>query len=689
MPLPRLSVRRIVRRAVQSVLREAARPSHAHCVVEPVEGRQLFAHAFGSLSNGVLTINGTAGNDVMTTGVKNGRLRVVLNGVLSQWTATDVSEIDSYMGDGNDSVDYRGVAIRTYAIGELGNDTLYGGAGNDSLTGAAGKDVLVGGDGNDRLSGGKSNDVVEGDAGDDVLYGNEGDDKVNGNDGNDHLFGEAGLDTMSGDAGKDALYGGDDADKLFGMAGNDLIDGGDGSDRLYGGDGNDNITGGTGRDWMYGEAGNDTMTSVDGSTDRVVDGGDGTNAITVDASEKSIVTGGTTISIGTPTTTPTDPTTPTTPADPTSPTDPTTPVVPAGAHTKGLGFADEALWDANFSDAVAKVKSAGVNTVRVWCETGSYDERPNAYDTENDANIVKNWDSTTPDDERAVTAGLAMKRAIQLHAMGFHVILTVSVHGGDTPTGAQQVKDFYQHLASGTLNADGTGGTVKDAVDAWEVGQEVDLGKNWAPTKNSGKAAGLKAYVNQLLIPAASVLHAGTDQSKWSKVCTASVSFDANDVKAIINEVQAQNALGDVDYIGFHPYGDFTSDGKTDNISSRVNALVTVSKQVKKPLIATEWNLRNFKVDGTQDTQWAAAVGAAYKKVIAPNFAYAAYFTAVDDYKGRGGTVGVTARPGGIFIHDSSADDVTPQSDVDDLIAYYKSPLIDHGAFYDVYKDLV
>jgi len=57
-----------------------------------------------------------------------------------------------------------------------GNDTLYGGAGDDILYGQGGNDTLYGGEGNDILHGGAGNDTLAGGAGDDVLYGGPGDD---------------------------------------------------------------------------------------------------------------------------------------------------------------------------------------------------------------------------------------------------------------------------------------------------------------------------------------------------------------------------------------------------------------------------------------------------------------------------------------------------------------------------------
>ena len=72
---------------------------------------------------------------------------------------------------------------------DLGDDTIYGGAGNDDITDASGKNMLDGGDGNDKLNaiddqtgqadtvmGGKGSDILMGDDGD-TLTGGEGNDE--------------------------------------------------------------------------------------------------------------------------------------------------------------------------------------------------------------------------------------------------------------------------------------------------------------------------------------------------------------------------------------------------------------------------------------------------------------------------------------------------------------------------------
>ncbi|HEX8324262.1 MAG TPA: calcium-binding protein [Tepidisphaeraceae bacterium] len=638
--------------------------------IEALEGRRLLAgQPFGSVVDGILLVNGTASNDQISFRTKGLRTLVRMNDVLAKFTTSSFSGIEVQAGDGKDAVDFSAMSVPCYVNLGTGNDVAYGGTGNDSLTGAAGKDTLYGNAGNDRLNGGNTGDVLFGGEGNDVVYAGFGDDVAEGGSGRNRLFGEDGVDKLYGGRQSDGIYGGAGSDRLYGMAGNDVLSGESGKDRLYGMDGNDQLLGGSGADWMYGDAGDDTIDSKDGGADNLVDGGEGADVVVTDTNLETPAGAETVNGSVDPTDPPTEPVTP--------------PVVPVGGDlARAVSFSDEALWDANFADAAAKAKAMGIKAVRVWFETGTYDERPHAYDDVQEADIVKNWDEDTSAADREITAGLAMRRAFDLKAMGFQVMLTVSVNGGDVPTSAQQVKDFYTYLLNSPKTAGGSS-KLKDAVDFWEVGQEVDLARNWLPS-GVNKTSGLKAYVNQVLIPAASVLHSGP-ASNWEKVISASVTFSPIDLNTILTEAKAQGQINALDYAGYHPYGRYDPEQNNDALKSRVADAVAVAKKFNKPLGATEWNVRGYPTDGSRDTQWANAIKDVYKKYIAPNFGLAVYYAFTDNFAPRGGLGNVTARPAGVFAHDTSAN-VTPNSPVADLIAYYESPLVPNQPFYDAVK---
>ncbi len=89
-----------------------------------------------------------------------------------------------------------------------GNDVVMAGEGNDLIKGYGGADLVFGGDGNDRIYGDKGENILYGDAGDDyihtgrdtsIAYGGDGDDTLYGllNKGGDHILnGGAGADTF-------------------------------------------------------------------------------------------------------------------------------------------------------------------------------------------------------------------------------------------------------------------------------------------------------------------------------------------------------------------------------------------------------------------------------------------------------------------------------------------------------------
>ncbi|MBT0773608.1 hypothetical protein KIH74_31985 [Kineosporia sp. J2-2] len=121
-----------------------------------------------------------------------------------------------YGGTGNDKITVgRAGGDLTGVHGDKGNDTIRvtkgeawnidGGAGNDTIYGGAGQDDLAGGDGNDLIHGGSGRDEITGGRGDDRLYGDAGADTIYGNSGNDKLYGGTGTDTLLGGPGKDVI----------------------------------------------------------------------------------------------------------------------------------------------------------------------------------------------------------------------------------------------------------------------------------------------------------------------------------------------------------------------------------------------------------------------------------------------------------------------------------------------------
>ena len=644
--------------------------------IEALEGRRLMARQpFGFYGDPTtLVINGTAADDLISIQTRGPRTLVRLNGVPAQFTTAGFTRIQFNPGDGNDLVDLLRSPVPVSVSAGAGDDKVWGSVLNDTLLGEVGNDTLYGNAGDDRFDGGDGDDFAYGGGGADIMYSGQGNNFMNGEGGKDHLFGADGADTLMGGAGNDGIYGEAGADRIYGEAGNDQLGGNGGNDRVFGGDGADNVSGGPGSDYIYGEAGDDTLDAADNVADKGIDGGDGADTAKIDASlesalnVESVVDGGVVV-------------------PPVDPVDPNPPAV-GGSLARAVSFGDEALWDENYQGLITKLKALNVNTVRVWCEVSNFTERPKAYDNITDAQLITNWRKTTTEDKRFLTAGLAMRRAFDLKAAGFKVIMTVTHHNANPPT-AQQTSDYFNYLVNATKTASSTT-KLKDVVDFWEVDQEVDLASNWKPS-GVNKTAGLQQYVNDVLLPASAVLHSGTDPDKWEKVISSSVSFSATDLSTILTQLQTVNRLDAIDYAGYHPYGIYNETTGVDQMKDRVLAAVKVSRQFNKPLAATEWNVRGYDLNGGQDAQWADSVKKVYAKYISPYFGIAVYYNIIDNYAARGGNT-TSARPAGLFSHTyvpgAGESAITPDSSTAQLNAYYDSSLVNNSPFYEAFASL-
>jgi Ca2+-binding RTX toxin-like protein len=177
---------------------------------ECLEDRQMCAVAAASFdaATGVLTIQGTAGNDY--AGVNYDP--VMQKGWVSLGGA-DAPQVKP-----NPTFLFKGNLKQINFFGNDGNDTFVnntsvacfadGGAGDDTLFGGAAADILFGGSGNDRLYGRGGNDTLHGDAGTDFLDGGDGNDVlVGGHDGcKDVCHGGAGHDTFFQYYGPNGTY---------------------------------------------------------------------------------------------------------------------------------------------------------------------------------------------------------------------------------------------------------------------------------------------------------------------------------------------------------------------------------------------------------------------------------------------------------------------------------------------------
>jgi hypothetical protein len=248
----------------------------------------------------------------------------------------------------------------------------------------------------------------------------------------------------------------------------------------------------------------------------------------------------------------------------------------------GIGVNDAS---SSFMNAASgKLKGLGVQTVRLW------------YSTDFNSKSING----------------VLQRAIDYGNKGFDVMLEVAPKGGKQYSSSAITSWFNWAMGQSSL---------KNAVDRWEIGNEPDHSQYWQGS--------LSQYVNNLLKPSYNVLHAHGEQ-----VVSAGPSWDPGDVQEMINA----GMLNVTDYVGFHPYASGVSG--VESSLSKIKSVV----QGRKPLVASEWNVRGLEGNASA---WSSAVKQVYADV-ANTFAINYYYAATKS--------STPAGPGGIMYSDGSAN---------------------------------
>lgn len=204
-----------------------------------------------------------------------------------------------------------------------------------------------------------------------------------------------------------------------------------------------------------------------------------------------------------------------------------------------------------------------------------------------------------------------LQRCLDYAAAGFDVMLIINPEGGKI-TNATDVKNWFEWATDNKA--------LKNAVDRWQIGNEIDSDHYW---KGS-----FKQYVSNFLKPASEALRAGGEQ-----VVSASVSWNPEDIRDLIDE----GILKYSDYVGYHPYANSVS-----QLKSRVEAVKSIVAG-RKPLVASEWNVRGSE---SNKTKWASLVKDAFP-IVRDNFEINYYFALLN-------TTRTLAGPGGIMNSDGS-----------------------------------
>jgi Ca2+-binding RTX toxin-like protein len=235
------------------------------------------------------TVNGGAGDDAFWVEGLNASDRLVLEGgaganslVLRYWNIPDVYLNQAHAGPGVVALNVQTIQIeeaqKVYG-GDLAerytstyrNEWIDAGGGNDVIVADTrddffyGNDTVFGGTGDDTVTDYGGANYLRGGAGDDRVQGGAGFDDAHGNEGNDTVLGGAGDDWTVGGKDDDLLDGEAGADIVYGNLGNDTAGGGEGDDIVRGGQGSDSVSGGSGADWLSGDRGDDTLTGGAGA----------------------------------------------------------------------------------------------------------------------------------------------------------------------------------------------------------------------------------------------------------------------------------------------------------------------------------------------------------------------------------------------------------------------------------------
>lgn len=326
-------------------------------------------NAFGNSGVNILTGNsgnntlyGFGGDDTLNGGggvdtyIVNSAGDVVISGggidtVLSTIDYTLGAGIESLTLQGSADLDGAGNGLDNTLTGNLGINTLTGGAGNDNYIVQNDDDIIVELNGggtqdsvqstvsytlgaeienitllgtatinatgnilNNSITGNSGRNTLAGGLGDDVYYVNLTTDRVveNAAEGNDKTHSTAnfyalrnnveilqldGIANINGDGNAldNTIIGNVGNNIINGLAGNDVVTGDTGRDTISGGDGDDVISGGDGNDTLIGGNGNDTLSGNSG-IDRMEGGADddtysvdSAGDITVDTSGYDIV----------------------------------------------------------------------------------------------------------------------------------------------------------------------------------------------------------------------------------------------------------------------------------------------------------------------------------------------------------------------------------------------------------------
>lgn len=210
------------------------------------------------------------------------------------------------------------------------------------------------------------------------------------------------------------------------------------------------------------------------------------------------------------------------------------------------------------------MRQAGVTTCRLWA----------AVDYNNRTGVT-------------VHGADVFEQARAFRKLGFRVILLIQ---NPEPASPDQVKAFFEWAVDHRGRAGGM--PLAEAVDAWEILNELNLKEYWTGTPH--------AYVNDILRPAYEVLSRrsepviGGSFTAWQAQADGRMAWaDRVERAGVAKAYVDAGYLRWCDFAGLHPYTDSPE---------RMLAVVDAHQSVfgRKDILMTEWNLKTWSDPAAQ-----------------------------------------------------------------------------------------
>lgn len=309
-------------------------------LIETLENRQLMSVSLDG-ATGVLTVNGTAGHDVISAKTVGSNLVVTDNGVTKSFAASKVKSLKVLAKAGADKVTissnvYKPAYIDTGTGAGVLGDSVQSGSGNDTIIVGSAHSTVLAGNGNDIIVNKVGLSSLFGQAGNDAFrvqtVGEVTETKYDGGTGVDTIrYAEAdtgtpagpgtkgilvkggqvgyyalagatpafvgggkdtipGVENINGTNRNDYIYTGNVKATVRALGGHDFVQAGALADKIFGGTGNDALHGGDGNDYIEGNAGNDFLSGSYGAD--ALYGNDGNDTFYSKDGTKDFLSGG-------------------------------------------------------------------------------------------------------------------------------------------------------------------------------------------------------------------------------------------------------------------------------------------------------------------------------------------------------------------------------------------------------------